>query len=118
MFLRAAVFFCYSAAKSFAAERQDVLPQSDRFFCGSATRCFAVPWQIGRNVPIVGLLALWVSSGFGWRDVRLNTFVVESRSAQGVALRQDKAAAAPSNPRQRHSYLDIQRHLYLESAPS
>ena len=51
-------FSCYSAANSFVALRPDVLH--------IAARCFALPWQIGRNVPIVGLLVRWVSSCFGW----------------------------------------------------
>ena len=130
-------FSCYSAAGCFATVQQILLWHCGRMFC---TERHDVLLYRGRLVGqranswppcLLGWILLWcgtrlnrsVALGSKWvvcryAVARLNTFVVGRFGAQATALRPSKAAAAPSNHRQRHSYLDSQRHIYLEFATS
>lgn len=139
--LQCGKFVCGAAAGCFATERHFLLRQSGRMFCYMAASSFVaarhdVLLYRGRLVGqranswppcLLGWILLWcgtrlnrsVALGSKWvvcryAVARLNAFVVGRFGAQATALRPSKAAAAPSNHRQRHSYLDSQRPIYLE----
>ena len=123
----------HRAARCFATVRQILLWHCGRMFC---TERHDVLLYRGRLVGqranswppcLQGWILLWcgtrlnrsVALGSKWvvcryAVARLNMFVIGRFGAQATALRPSKAAAAPSNHRQRHSYLDSQRPIYLE----